>query len=335
VKGTLSVQIVRAVIAVAARVGLEPAQALAAAGGPSALEDVDGRVSARAAEALCRTLQEHIGLARFARALARPPVGDNALDLVVRNSATMGQALRREVELFSVSTTLADLKLIEAPRTARLLLVPRQPLAAPLDVVAEILFVLVHLARIREATGTHALLEGWLRMRRPGRALARAISETAGGPVRFGATETAVVLPSSILDEPVREAKPVIEAASLVYVDALRRRLERDVQVRSRLARELLTMLPLGELTLGAAARRLATTPRTLQRKLRDEGTSFQQVIDEVRREMTVALIRDHATPTSEIAFVLGFRDLSSFHRAFKRWMGIPPGEFRRQEASI
>jgi AraC-like DNA-binding protein len=66
---------------------------------------------------------------------------------------------------------------------------------------------------------------------------------------------------------------------------------------------------------------------------LQEEGTSFQQVIDEVRREVAVTHMRGRRATIDEIAFLLGFEKPSSFHRAFKRWTGVTPGEFRRQSA--
>jgi AraC-like DNA-binding protein len=76
-------------------------------------------------------------------------------------------------------------------------------------------------------------------------------------------------------------------------------------------------------------ARRLAMTPRTLQRRLRQEETSFAAVLEELRRDMAPSLLREGRMSVSEVAFLLGYEDPSSFQRAFRRWFGVSPRAFR------
>ena len=77
--------------------------------------------------------------------------------------------------------------------------------------------------------------------------------------------------------------------------------------------------------------RQLGMTARTLQRKLKEEGTSYQDLIDEVRCEVARRHLRRPAMAISEIAFALGFSETSAFHRAFKRWTGMTPKEYRHK----
>jgi AraC-like DNA-binding protein len=69
---------------------------------------------------------------------------------------------------------------------------------------------------------------------------------------------------------------------------------------------------------------------RTLQRRLEDEGTRFGEVLEEVRARLARTWLRDPSLGLSEIAARLGFADLATFSRAFKRWTGMPPGQWRR-----
>ena len=69
--------------------------------------------------------------------------------------------------------------------------------------------------------------------------------------------------------------------------------------------------------------------PRTLQRRLRDEGTSFAKVRDSMRREMAVKLLRKQDLAVYEVAFLLGYSEPSTFYRAFRRWTGIAPLQYR------
>ncbi|XXX72352.1 helix-turn-helix transcriptional regulator [Sorangium sp. So ce134] len=78
-------------------------------------------------------------------------------------------------------------------------------------------------------------------------------------------------------------------------------------------------------------AKRFAVTPRTLQRRLRDEGASFRALLDDVRRELSMRYLRDPRRSASEAAYLLGFRGVSAFYRGFERWTGLTPAELRRQ----
>jgi AraC-like DNA-binding protein len=74
-------------------------------------------------------------------------------------------------------------------------------------------------------------------------------------------------------------------------------------------------------------------SPRTLQRRLHEENTSHQQLLDELRRELAQRYLREPTIAIGETAFLLGFSEPSAFHRAFKRWTGTTPGTFRRRAA--
>jgi AraC-like DNA-binding protein len=84
-----------------------------------------------------------------------------------------------------------------------------------------------------------------------------------------------------------------------------------------------------GEPTLARIASRLALSPRTLQRRLADEQTTFADVLDETRRHMAQAYVQDRGLALTEVAYLLGFSEQSAFTRAFQRWWGMPPRQFR------
>jgi AraC-like DNA-binding protein len=76
-------------------------------------------------------------------------------------------------------------------------------------------------------------------------------------------------------------------------------------------------------------AKRVFVSGRTLQRKLADEGTNFRTLLLEVRRGLAEQYITDKNMLLAEISYMLGFSDVSSFSRAFKKWTGDPPAAFR------
>lgn len=83
------------------------------------------------------------------------------------------------------------------------------------------------------------------------------------------------------------------------------------------------------QLTLAEAARELGTSTRALQRTLRDAGQTFRDLADQVRRDRAEALLRRPDLAIIDVALMVGYADQPSFQRAFRRWFGVTPGEFR------
>lgn len=96
-------------------------------------------------------------------------------------------------------------------------------------------------------------------------------------------------------------------------------------------ARRLVAMrLPDGPPSLDQVARGLGLSRRSLQRRLADEGSSFQLLVDETRRELALRHLRDPRVSLTDVALLTGFADASAFHHAFRRWTGTTPREHRR-----
>lgn len=82
--------------------------------------------------------------------------------------------------------------------------------------------------------------------------------------------------------------------------------------------------------SLSEVAKKLGMAERSLQRKLQVEGFTFQQIIEELRSEMAIGLVKRKQFTANEIAYMLGYTDPGAFRRAFKRWTGVNPGEMAR-----
>jgi AraC-like DNA-binding protein len=103
-------------------------------------------------------------------------------------------------------------------------------------------------------------------------------------------------------------------------------------QVRSIIANEFRG----GDPSLEHVADQLGLTPRTLQRKLQELNTSHNELVDQMRCQLAMRYLREHNMAICEVAYLLGFSESSSFHRAFKRWTGVTPKEFRNnQQATL
>ena len=81
-------------------------------------------------------------------------------------------------------------------------------------------------------------------------------------------------------------------------------------------------------------AAQLGMSDRTLQRRLRDEGTSFREILDDTRHYLARELLRNTRFPLADVATQLGFAEPSAFYRAFRKWEGCTPGQFREAPAN-
>ncbi len=108
--------------------------------------------------------------------------------------------------------------------------------------------------------------------------------------------------------------------------------LDSEVSTTERVRSALLEMLPSGYNTIEETASRLATSKRSLQRRLSYESSSYQEVLNATRQELAQYYLAQSIITPTEIAFLLGFQDGNSFVRAFKNWTGKTPGDYRQRK---
>lgn len=92
--------------------------------------------------------------------------------------------------------------------------------------------------------------------------------------------------------------------------------------------------LPDGPVTLEMTAKEMGMSTRKLQRDLRQEGTTFQELLNRTRRDLAQRYVQDAQHDLTEVAFILGFADLSTFSRSFKRWTGTSPSRYRKMQSA-
>lgn len=154
--------------------------------------------------------------------------------------------------------------------------------------------------------------------------------EFVGCPIREGTEQTIVFARSDAL----RPFLSSNDSMWSIFEPALRKRiadLDEAATTAERVRAVLLEGLPGGDIALEAVAQRLALSKRTLQRRLEDEGTSFQQVLRETREVLAMHYLEQTRIPVVEISFLLGFDEPNSFFRAFGEWAGKTPETVRRQ----
>lgn len=146
----------------------------------------------------------------------------------------------------------------------------------------------------------------------------------------FGQNANCIVFSTQDLTAPIVGYNPQLNAMLKDLLDAEVRKQAGGAsfseQVRQVILRNVHVTFP----ALETIADLLHMTPRTVQRKLQEEDTSFRAVCDAVKEEIARTLLANHQLPISEIAIKLGYGEVSSFHRAFKQWVGHTPAEFRK-----
>lgn len=150
-------------------------------------------------------------------------------------------------------------------------------------------------------------------------------------PLHFAADTNAVLVSSADLDETLPSANPVLAQMNERIVVQRLAQLDRD-NVTGRVRGAIMEQLPSGDVSDESVADALHMTPRTLHRRLREDGETFRTVLKSVRQDLAEQYLADPTLTLTEITFLLGFSEMSSFSRAYKNWHGQSPSEARRND---
>ena len=149
-------------------------------------------------------------------------------------------------------------------------------------------------------------------------------------PVLFSQPDNALVFPKRLLLAPLGQADAQVRQMLDGYADRLLTELRQEQDVLDRARLELAKQLAEEGPDLEHLAQALELSPRTLQRRLRETGLSFSQLVDETRQQLVLSYLRDPTLELADIAFFVGFSEAGSLARAFRRWTGQSPAEYRR-----
>lgn len=154
-----------------------------------------------------------------------------------------------------------------------------------------------------------------------------------GGPVRFDQPATRLVLSARDLALPLRGADPAL----LALLDAQAEGLLQEVAAVSGPVgvwrQALVGLIRSGRTSLADLAHSLQMSPRSLQRRLTEQGHSFQALLGQTRQQLAEAYLRDASVELAEVALLLGYSEQSAFTRAFRQWTGQPPLQWRRRHS--
>jgi AraC-like DNA-binding protein len=161
----------------------------------------------------------------------------------------------------------------------------------------------------------------------------RTRAEIMGDNIRVGHPWAGIRFDTGLLKRPMATADAMIEALMRHYGDLRLAALPEQRCQIEQLRREIARVLVKGEGGIEHLAKATGTSVRTLQRRLRDVGVNYSDLQNDVRKTLALNLLENETLALAEIAFSLGYSEVSAFNHAFRRWVGQSPGDYRRLRA--
>lgn len=301
---------------------------------PSLLEVLDSRVPHALLVDLWEQVPRRLNDAALGLHLAQTvPLG--AFDLVeycMRNSpdlATCYQKLTRWQRLLHDG---ASYHLEVEGDVARISHRPPPPIEVPPHAVG---FILAKLLRIgQQLTGVAFSPRGVaLTYPRPPDDLEH--TRVFGAGVRFSQPYTCLELDRAVLELPIQGTDPnlaaVLDRFAQTRIEGLPRTMDLVDELGERIRMALRGTVP----DAATLARQLGMSARTLSRRLHERGLTYQEVLDQARRELALRHVLNKDLKLIEVAFLLGFSEVSNFYRAFRRWTGTTPAAYRRESLGV
>jgi AraC-like DNA-binding protein len=263
----------------------------------------------------------------LAASLPRGPLG--LLEFASTSAPTFGEGLRRIGRYTALVNEAVEITLVEAGGEARL----EQRIAGEPECLGRHtneFFVAFILVQARRATGD-VCVPARISFAHPCPDDVTELVESVGTTrLEFGCEHNGIVLPRVMLDLPLASSDPALLHWLDDQAEAALHEHASTGNFLGRLRATVRAHLAAGTPTVAHAARELGMSSRTLQRRLEEERTTFQALVESVRADLALYYLRDGSHRLSEIAERCGYSELSAFLRAFKRWTGQTPTELRR-----
>jgi len=147
--------------------------------------------------------------------------------------------------------------------------------------------------------------------------------------IRFQQARNVIRFRESCLDQPMGKADPMLNGVLLGMLQEMANQPLAPISVTQRVKSEIIECLPSGEVSIESVAKRLNQPVRSLQRRLKEENSSFKALTETVREDLATYYLTYNTLTISEIAYRLGYSEVSAFTRAFLRWKGANPSQWR------
>ncbi len=298
---------------------------------PKLIEDVDGRVPARTMVPLWNEVPELVGDPDFGLHLGAGLAahGPSLLFHLVRSSRTLGEGLLRLHASWRVMNDVHPAEYnVEGSHGVLRMRTKHTAIPSPRHATEMAFAWIVEVSR--RVTGNDAIAPVSMKFEHAAPPSTSEHQRIFACPVSFDAPDTELVFDRTVLDHPTAAYDPELVAILDRHLQALDKKLPPKGEVIALVRSEAMKLLATGDATIDRIAQLTKQSPRSLQRKLAEEGATFQGVVDDLKRELALEYLKERTHSIAEIALLLGFSDQSTFHRAFVRWTGRTPGDVRR-----
>ena len=325
--GTVSRRVVQAALDALARRGRDPAPVIRHSGlSVELLASADARVPFTNAQALWEEAARVADDASFGlRVACEIPDGyGGVLEYLLCTSATLLAGYQRLSQFIRIGYDESDLRVRQEPLQVRL----TRSASGSRQYDEFLLGYLMHRGRRACGLDWTPRTAAFGHARPSDRALMEA---TFRCRLTFGAKQNELAFDREVGETPLVKADLPLHAVLLDYARSLIALTPAQDNLQARLNAAILAEMPRQLPTTTSVARALKTEPRSLQRQLEKQGTTFGRVREQHRRELALRYLEDASLAIGEIAFLLHFAETAAFARAFRRWTGTSPSRYRAQ----
>jgi AraC-like DNA-binding protein len=240
----------------------------------------------------------------------------------------LGQALERSLRFYALMLDDISGSLVREGREVRIVLRDRIGAAAPRTFAHEVLLMLLHGVACWLVGRRIPILRAQFAYPEPAHSAEYRLMYCTD--LKFDGPYTAIAFDASYLDLPIVQNERTIKEFLRTAPENILVKYKNGSSLSARIRRRLRQLPPAEVPDFETLAAELNMTPATMRRRLHEEGASYQEIKDQLRRDLAIGYLSHSDRSVMDIALELGFSERSAFHRAFRKWTGASPGEFRR-----
>jgi AraC-like DNA-binding protein len=296
---------------------------------PELIADPEGRLSVRSQIALLDEAAMALKDDCLGFTLAREfdPREIGLLYYVMASSQTLGDALKRVARYSKVTNEALVFGYREGNRLIISLSYSGVPRHSDRHQIEFCMFGLLRICRV--LTGQNIVPQHFSIAHHRSEGIAE-MARFVGTKVEFGSDRDEFALNLDARELPLVHSDSYLNDLLVKYCEAaLADRRDDTSQLRTKVENAIASVFPHGKVLVEDIARSLGMSERTLARKLSDEGLNFTEIFQQLRRDLAVRYLKDRKLHVSKIAWLLGFREVSAFTHAYKRWTGKTPSQMR------
>ncbi len=331
-KATVSTAMTGILLKYAVKIGMDSNKLCSIAGiDPSVFKESEARISVEQFNALWKEAKTQSGRLDFGldfgRELALNYHSGHILFAVMMNSPTVGAAMDKFVKYHNLMADAIRPELSQQGNSVHFACVNAHSNSKiPRHIAEALLSMFIHILRLITDNNLK-LIKARFSHSRPSNISGH--EQVFDAPLAFDQTKSELILEKEFMNLPMFMPNPELLRTLEQFARNLLSKLYHANTWSFKVTRELGELLIQGEKPgTKSVADNLAMSVRSLQQKLKTEGTTYRNLLDEVRREIAINFLRKDDMTICDIAFFLGFSEQSAFNHAFKRWTGVAPKEY-------